>query len=72
MSALIAVGSVDEVTASLPVTIKNAFGFVALGAVAPTSAEVTGAQRQFGNAQSCFTAEHFVMHGMTPEGWDLI
>ncbi|MNX41953.1 hypothetical protein D3C86_723670 [compost metagenome] len=63
LTALITVGGVDEVTASLQVTVENGFGFVTFRTMAPTGAEVAGAQCQFGYTQAGFTAKHLVMHG---------
>jgi hypothetical protein len=68
LATLITVGGVDEIAAGLQVAIKYALGFIAFGAMAPTRTKVTRAQRQFRNTQAGFSAEHFVMHGMTPGG----
>ncbi|MNI25034.1 hypothetical protein D3C73_786720 [compost metagenome] len=66
LAALIAIGGVDEVAAGLQVTVKNAGGFIALGAMPPAGSKIAGTQRQFRDAQAGFAAEHFVMHGKAP------
>ncbi|MNF94496.1 hypothetical protein D3C84_772080 [compost metagenome] len=68
LSALVAIGGIDEVAAGFQVTIKNAPGFVTLGTMAPAGTEIAGAQGQFGHSQAGFTTEYFVMHGIAPEG----
>jgi hypothetical protein len=67
LSALIAIGGIDEVATGFDVAVEDFFRFLALGAVPPARTKIASAQRQCRDVQTCTPTENLVSHAMPPQ-----